>query len=146
MRRRCMNRDQARSVRHEIDQNSDGLFKSAVQLAERHRPLSSSQANGLMAVVNGEDNINTVLTNYIQRQGTKSTKREEEKAFWSDLKKEMDGLRKQAEAILQNLGWMAADKKTQQDQRNQIHLWLARDYVQHLVAHIIYKSKMTGED
>jgi len=141
-----MDKDRFRIVLREIDQHSDALLIAASALAERHRPLSFSQANGLMTVVNCENNINTVLINYIQRQASKSTTRAEEKAFWSDLKKEVDGLRKQADVIQQNLGGMAPDKKVQQEQRNQIHLLLARDYVQHLVAHIIYRSKMTGEE
>lgn len=140
-----MNKDISRQVLREIDQNSDALFKAAALFSERHRPLTFNQANSLMAVVNCENNINTVLINYVQRQATRSTTRDEEKAFWNDLKKELDSLRKQAEAIQQSLSLAPPDKKAQQDQRNQIHLLLARDYIQHLVAHIIYRPKMTGE-
>lgn len=131
-----------KEIRNEIDRRSDELLQAAVCFADRHRPLTFSQANGLQNVVNCESSITTVLTKYVQHQASKSTARNP--AFWNELKRELEGLKKQAEEIQQRLGALAQNKKKQQEQRNDIQLLLARDYVQHLVAHIIYRAALTG--
>lgn len=139
-----MDKPLLRKVLHEIDQQSEDLFEAAVSLAGRHRPLSFSQANGLQNAFNCENNINSLITGYIQRQADKATTAEEERAFWKDLRKETDDLRKRAEDIQRKLGIAPENKKGRQEQRNDIHLMLARDYMQHLVAHTIYRSRVNG--
>jgi hypothetical protein len=136
------NETQTHEVYREVGRRSDDLLQAAVRFAERHPPLPSNQANGLLNVVNCEANINTILSNYIQHQAGKSTARHP--AFWNELKRELEGLRKQAEEIQQKIGALPQEKKQQQQERNEIHLWLARDYVQHLVAHTIYRAALTG--
>jgi hypothetical protein len=124
-----------------IDNLSDQLYQMASDLVDRHSLLTSAQANGLLNIVNCE-NLITTVTAYIQNQATKSTTKDPQ--FWSTLKKELEGLRKLAEEIQAALGDVPPEKKKQQDQRNEIHLLLAREYVRHLVAHNIYKSALNG--
>lgn len=142
MKRTLMNEGLLRQTNHEISRLTDGLLRSAEQFVNRHPPVTTSQANGLQNVVNCESSITTVLTKYIQHQASKSTARNP--AFWNELKREIEGLRKQAEEIQQKIGSLPQDKKQQQQERNEIHLLLARDYVQHLVAHTIYRAALTG--
>jgi hypothetical protein len=137
-----MNEQAIRQVFREVDRRTDHLQQAAVWLADRHPPLASNQANGLLNVVNCESNINSILSNHIQHQAGKSTARNP--AFWNELKRELEGLRKQAEEIQQKTFPLPQEKKQQQEQRNDIHLLLARDYVQHLVAHSIYRAALTG--
>jgi hypothetical protein len=136
-----MDEQKTHEVRYEIDRNSDDLFRAAEEFIDNHRLITLNQANGLLNVVNCEENINTVLTAYIQHQASKSTTRDP--AFWNDLKREVEGLRKQAEEIQQRLGLEAEGKKAHKELRDEIHLQLARDYIQHLVAHVIYRSTLT---
>lgn len=125
-----------RRVYHEIDSRSDDLLKASVWFANRQGLITSSQAKGLWNVVSCEDNINTVI-HFAQRQGAKSTSRNP--GFWNELQPELEGLRKQAEDIQQKLGLELGGRKTQKEHRDKIHLLLARDFVQHLVAHILFR-------
>lgn len=125
-----------RRVFREVDRRSDDLQQASVWVVESQGTLTRSQANGLWSVVSCEDNINTI-TLFAQRQAAKSTSRNS--GFWSELKRELEGLRKQAEEIQQKLGLETDGKKMQKEQRDEIHLLLARDYVQHLVAHILFR-------
>ena len=144
-----MNEHILKQAWREINIKSDDLLRSAVYFLDslnlpipsQAHGLTPSQANGLSNVINCEDNIGTVLT-YVQRQGSKSTTRDP--AFWNGLKREIEGLRKQADVILQKLDIEQEGRKDQKKIRDDIQLLIARDYVQHLVAHIIYRAAITG--
>ncbi|MFY9554677.1 MAG: hypothetical protein WAV47_08190, partial [Blastocatellia bacterium] len=73
---------------------------------------------------------------------TKSTS--QDAAFWNELKHELDGLRKQAQEIQQELNVEPSGNKASKEQLALIHLLLARDYVQHLVAHNGYRRAAMG--
>lgn len=137
-----MNKQPLRQVHLEIDRRSEGLFQNAVRFADKYPPPSSSQASGLWNVINSEPSINSILTTFVQHQADKSTSQNSE--FWKGLKRELDGLRKEAEGIQQQLALPLEKGETQKGQRDEIHLMLARDYIQHLVAHTIYRRTQTG--
>jgi hypothetical protein len=136
-----MDKQYLQKIHHEIYGFSDQLFQAAVKFGDSHQPVATNQGNGLLNLVNNETSINTVLNIHIQGQATKSTARDP--AFWSDLRRELEGLKKYAEEIQQKVGLQAENKKALQAQMNTIHLGLARDYIQHLVAHMLYKVTLT---
>jgi predicted membrane chloride channel (bestrophin family) len=127
-----------RKIYHEIDKRSYALMKSAEQFVEQHNLLTASQASGLTDVANCVDSLSILVANYIQHQATRSTTKD--KPFWHDLKREIEGLRKPAQEIQENLGLTWNSQKAQKDQLNQIQLLLARDYIQHLAAHEVYRK------
>jgi hypothetical protein len=137
-----MDRYFLRKVHQEIDQRGYSLYQMAEQFVDRHKLLTPNQANGLWNVVSGEKSIQTVMTKYIQHQAGKSTATDP--AFWNDLKRELDSLRKQAEEVQQQLALTLEKGETQKGQRDEIHLLLARVYIQHLVAQTIYRRTQTG--
>jgi len=132
-----------REMYRQIERRSYELLKGAERFAENQRLITNSQAQGLANVINCEEkNINTVLVAYVQHQGNKSTSHEA--AFWKELKRELDGLRKQAQEIQQELTVEPPGSKAAKEQLALIHLLLARDYVQHLVAHNGYRRAIMG--
>ena len=137
-----MEKGSIRQIHREVQANTDDLFQAAVRFGDSHQPLSTSQSNGLFNLLNAENNINTILSVYIQGQSAKSTVKDPE--FWKDLRRELDGLKKIAEEIQQKVGPATEGKKAQQNQRNDIHLLLAQDFIQHLVAHMLYKTSSTN--
>jgi hypothetical protein len=137
-----MNEQSLREIHREVGRRSDMLFEAAVKFADEHKIPRSNQFNGLLNVVNSEQNTNTILSNFVQHQATKSTTNDA--VFWTKLKSELDGLRKAADEIQNKIGLDSETKKDRQKWKEQIHLWLIRDYVQHLVAHLIYRSTQTG--
>jgi ribosome-binding ATPase YchF (GTP1/OBG family) len=132
----------------EIDRRNYDLLQAAVQFSNNHKALTSNQASGLLNVVNCEDNLNTIIREFIQHQADKADKAdkkaEQKISFWKDLLREVEGLRKQADEIRQNLGLKAETQKAQKEQLAKILLLLVRDYVQHLVAHNIYRQALEG--
>ena len=138
-----MNEMEVREIYRHVDRLSYELLKASERFLEDHRPITNSQARGLANVIDCEEkNINTVLVGYIQHQGNKSTS--QDAAFWNELKRELEGVRKQAQAIQQELGVNTAANKAAREQLAFIHLLLARNYVQHLVAHNEYRRAMIG--
>lgn len=129
---------QQKACYHQLIYYSDALYQKAVQFMETQHCPTNSQANGLLSVINAESSISTVLTKYIQNQATKSTTKDP--AFWNGLKRELESLKGIAEEFQQKIGNLPDDKKI----RNEIHLLLARDYVQHLVSHILYQATLNG--
>jgi hypothetical protein len=134
-----MNEQILREVHRAIDRHSDPLFQAAVWFVEQHSLPTPNQTNGLLNIVQCQDNIKG-LTDFLQHQAGKSTTRDS--VFWSDLKREIEGLRKQAEEIQLQLDLNPENKKIQREHRDEISLLLARDYVQHLVAHVLYRSTL----
>jgi hypothetical protein len=127
-----------RKICREIDRNSDDLLHSSEGFAKKQGPMTRSQANGLLNIVNCEDNINTVIS-FIRKQAGKSTSRNPE--IWKALKVVLESLRKQADEIQQKISIQLNSTKRQKELRDEIHILLARDYVQHLVAHMLYRSE-----
>ncbi len=131
-----------RMIYLEIDKRSYALMKAAEQFVDQHNLLTGSQASGLAGVANCVDSLSTLITTYIQHQATRSTTRDPK--FWQELKREIEGLRKQAQEIQEKLGLTWNSQKAQKDQLNQIQLLLARDYIQHLAAHEVYRKVSQG--
>ncbi len=132
----------ARDIYRHTGRRSYELLEASERFLESHGPISTNQAHGLENVINCEPkNINSVL-GYVMHQGSKSTSRDT--GFWKDLKSELDGLRKQAKEIQEELGVEAPASKAAKEQLALIHLALARDYVQHLAAHNEYRRAITG--
>lgn len=140
-----MHEQDARLVYQEIDRRDYDLFQAAVQFSNNHGVLTSNQASGLLNVVHCEDNLNTILREFIQHQADKADKKTGQKtAFWKDLLREVEGLRKQADEIRQKLCLTTQTQKAQKEQLTEIQLLLVRDYVQHLVAHNVYRQALEG--
>lgn len=129
-----------RKIYQQIDKRSYALMKEAEQFVDRHNLLTTSQASGLTDVADCVDSLSTLVANYIQHQATKSTTKDKDREFWQDLKREINGLRKQAEEIRAMLGLPDNTERVRKEQLNQIQLLLARDYIQHLAAHEIYRK------
>jgi hypothetical protein len=124
----------SRALYQEVDRRSYDLFQAATEFSEKYKPLTPSQASGLLNVVNCENNLTTIIINFVQHQANKSTM--DDPAFWRELRRDLEGLKRQAEEIQQKL---ESSPETKKAQLTLIHLLLVRDYVQHLVAHNIYR-------
>jgi hypothetical protein len=139
-----MTEELLRHLRSEVDRLSDDLYAAAVEFSENHDVMTSNQAEGLLGIVDCETNINSILNVFILHQASKSTTRDP--YIWKDLKKEIEGLKKRAAEIHERTTSPPLSKKEEKEQRDIIHLLLARDYVQHFVAHNWYRDAKRRRD
>ena len=139
-----MDESLTRELCRHVERRSYQLVEAAERFLRDHRWITSNQAHGLANVISSEEkNVNTVLVAYVQHQGRKATS--QNNRFWEDLKRELEGLRKQAQEIQEDLGNDALTPRETKEQLARIHMLIVRDYVQHLVAHNEYQRAMVGD-
>jgi hypothetical protein len=130
---------------------SDAKQQDAVKLAEESRglmgfPIGSSQLAGLNNIVQSATSSRDIKE-FIQNQGRKAERagRDPVKGFWDSVGKALAGLDKEAYALAERAGLPVPPKdakaKVLAKELDWLVLALAREYVQHLVAHSLFLGR-----
>lgn len=128
---------------------SDGRgLALATTLAEQHRDLlprriTNAQLAGLNGVVQAAESLEQV-TDFAQHQGTRAARagRLDVQGYWDAVREALGGLESEAAQLLTQAG-LSAEEPAGKGKRTArapawLTLWLAQEFVQHLVARSLY--------
>jgi len=128
---------------------SDGHgLNQATALVQKHRHLlpkriTNAQLSGLNGVVQAVDRLDQVM-DFAQHQGMRAARagRMDVKGYWDDLREALDTLEGEAVQLLAQAG-LSVEEAEGNGKRSPrapswLTLWLAQEFVQHLVAHSLY--------
>lgn len=133
---------------------SDGQGQNqATALADEYRDLvprriTSAQLYGLQQVVHAAKNLEQVKK-FIQHQGkrAKDAGRLDVAEYWDGLHRTIEGLGEQAVELAIQGGMVLETTQSKRKSASRVPawlaLWLAQDFVQHLVAHSLYVVAMS---
>jgi len=118
---------------------SDGHgLAQATALAEKHRHLlpkriTNAQLSGLNGLVQAGSSLTQVM-GFAQHQGGRAARagRVDVKGYWDDLREALGRLEGEADRLLTQAGVPVEGLPSK------LTLWLAQEFVQHLVAHSLY--------
>lgn len=149
-----MNDEAWRKLQQPVAAWSDGPgMNLATALVERHqallpRQITNAQLSGLNGVVQAVDDVNRVMA-FAQHQGTRAAlaNKEEVQAYWDDLRDTLGRLEDEAARLLSQAG-LSAEALPDKGKRPsrapaRLTLWLAQEFVQHLIVHSLYIGKKT---
>ena len=148
-----MNEQEQIKLRPLVAAWSDGVgLDQAMALAEQFRYLlprriTNAQLSGLNGVVQAAANLGQVVE-FAKHQGKRaeSAGRLDVADYWEDLQKAFQRVEEEAVKLTVQAGitWEAPQgkKKFQPKALGKLSLWLAQEFVQHLVAHSLYLGMM----
>ena len=140
------------ALRRRVAAWSDRKQKSAVALAEQYRDLlggrhiGNAQLSGLNNVAQAAPSFDDVKK-FVEHQGEKAERagRFDVREYWGALGKALGELEGEAYTLAGEADWPLPLKGSKprelKEVLNEVYLWLAREYVQHLVAHSIMIGK-----
>jgi hypothetical protein len=146
-----MNEEERLKLRRLVASWSDGRgLAQATTLADQHRYLlpkriTNAQLSGLNGVVQAAANLEQV-TAFTQHQGERAARagRLDVKGYWDALRQALEALEREAEDLATQAGLTLAPPPGKGKARSKapewLTLWLAQEFVQHLVAHSLYLS------
>ena len=143
-----MNDEAQRKLQQPVAAWSDGQgLALATELVERHQNLlpkkiTNAQLSGLNGVVRAVDEVDRVM-DFAQHQGTRAelAGRTEVKDYWDDLRETLGGLEDEAAQLLSQTGVSVEVTGKGARALAWLTLWLAQEFVQHLIAHSLYIGK-----
>ncbi|MBO9339247.1 MAG: hypothetical protein J7464_11115 [Chloroflexus sp.] len=129
---------------------SDRWQAEAARFADGHRDLlpkriTNAQLYGLGNVVHSARRY-ADIERFIRHQADKAERagKLDVQGYWNDLKDALGKLRSEAQALLKTLP-IPSGAGNREDM-DALHLELARLYVQHLIAHSLYRTSGTKEN
>jgi len=120
----------------------------ATTLADQHRNLlpkriTTAQLSGLSSVVQAAESLEQV-TDFAQHQGTRAARagRLDVQGYWDAVREVLGDLESEAAQLLDKAGLLVeeAEDRGKRPPRapSWLTLWLAQEFVQHLVTHSLY--------
>ena len=128
---------------------SDGRgFAQSTPLADQHRDLlprriTNAQLSGLNGLVQAASSLRQVAA-FAQHQAARAARsgRPDVKGYWDALRQTLEGLEREADDLAAQAGMLSAmpeaKGKPQTKAPDWLVLWLAQEFVQHLVVHSLY--------
>ena len=132
----------ALALRRKLAEWSDRAQRDAATLAESYRDLlprqiTNAQLNGLQNIVLSAPSFGQIK-DYLENQGNKASRagRDEVADYWQAVQKVLNGLRSESDQWLGSVpGGPPLTTAEGRQLADEWHRRLAREYVQHLVAH-----------
>jgi hypothetical protein len=132
------------ALRRQLAAWSDGIEPDTVRLVEQYRDLlpkriTNAQLSGLENVVGQSPNYREIRA-FLDNRATRADKagRLDVAGYWNALAEALTGLKGKAEQLWAELASPDATDRERKVAVDQLHVRLAREYVQHLVAHSLY--------
>ena len=132
------------ALRRRLATWSDKVEPEAVRLVEQHRDLlpkriTNAQLSGLENIVSQAPNYGEIRA-FLDNRTTRAEKagRLDVAGYWNDLTKALDGLKGEAEQLWADLAPGDITDRQRKVAMDELHIRLAREYVQHLAAHSLY--------
>ena len=127
---------------------SDRVQVEASALAERYRDLlprriTNAQLSGLTNIVQAVSTF-AEIEKFVTHQGQKAARagRADMQEYWPDVGKALEELRREAERMwTETPGGPAASSREARNSLDEFHCRLAREFVQHLVAHSLFLGR-----
>ncbi len=124
---------------------SDRAQRDAVELAESYRDLlprqiTNAQLNGLQNIVLSAPSFSEIKR-YVENQGNKASRagRDDVADYWKAMLKTLNNLRSESEQLLGSVpGGPPLTSAEGRQLADEWHRRLAREFVQHLVAHSLW--------
>jgi hypothetical protein len=144
-----MNEEERLKLRRPVAAWSDGRgLAQATALADQHRYLlpkriTNAQLSGLNGVVQAATDLGQV-TAFAQHQGERAARagRLDVKGYWDALRQALEALEGEAGNLAAQAGMTlvppSGKGKARPKAPEWLTLWLAQEFVQHLVAHSLY--------
>lgn len=133
------------ALRQRLAAWSDRAQRDAVELVESYRDLrprqiTNAQLNGLQNVILSAPGYGEIKR-YVENQGNKASRagRDDVADYWKAVLKALNGLRSESEQLLESVpGTPPLNTAEGKRLADEWHRRLAREFVQHLVAHSLW--------
>ena len=127
---------------------SDGIQARAIEFVEGNRALlprriTNAQLSGLASIADGASTF-FEIRKFVSHQHEKAARagRMDVQPYWAKLEKVLDGLPSQAAQL-----WTRASRTPPEaDRLDDLQRRLAREFVQHVIAHSLFVGRRQAED
>lgn len=125
---------------------SDGIVPQAVRFVEQYRDLlprriTNSQLSGLENVV-GQSTTYKEIRAFLDNRADRANRagRLDVAAYWNALIEALNDLKDEAEQLGKTM-CIGLDDRQRKALVDELHVWLVREYVQHMVAHSLFVTE-----